>query len=306
MATFHYIAETYLIPVQLVLALFGMGATLRVSDFAAIARDPRGLAVGLGLQWIAVPAATAAFVAALDLPPGWAVGLFLVAAVPGGAFSNLLTFLARGNVALSISVTVVTTAACVGTIPLLLSVLARGHLPAGFALPAGRIVVEIAAYLIGPLLAGMAARRLWPAGALRASRWAIRGSLVGLALVTASALQSGRIRVAEYGWGPPLTLIAYGLLLANLTPPLVRALGRYDDDNVALTIEVAVRNIGIALLLVHHFFPGQREQGHVLYACLFYAGMGGFLALPPLVRHRRGRAPSPVLGPRPRPERAAR
>ena len=99
----HAFVEAYFVPIQLALAMLGMGATLTVQDFIDVVRDPRGLALGWALQLVFVPLAAFAFVELLELEPGWAVGLCLVAVVPGGTFSNLLTFLGRGNLALSIS-----------------------------------------------------------------------------------------------------------------------------------------------------------------------------------------------------------
>src|SRR5262245_10314227 len=98
------------------MALFGMGATLSVAQFAEVFRTPKSFALGLTVQWLYVPALAIAFTYAFDLSAGWAVGLCLVAAVPGGAFSNLLTFFSRGNIALSIAVCAITTATCIFTV----------------------------------------------------------------------------------------------------------------------------------------------------------------------------------------------
>jgi hypothetical protein len=81
-------------------------------------------------------------------------------------------------------------------------------------------------------------------------------------------------------------------------------LRRFDDDAVALSIGVCVRNVGLALLLVRFFFPEQPEQAQVLYTCLYYGGMQLFMALPIVLHHRRGRGASPLLRRRPRPKSA--
>ena len=123
------------------------------------------------------------------------------------------------------------------------------------------------------------------------SRWSIRGSLLLIIVITITALGSGRIKVMEYGIVPPSLILLFGLVLATVIPLACRLAGRYDDDTVALGIEVTVRNIGVALLLVRFFFPGAPENGHVLYSCLFYAGISGWLAVPMLLLHRWGRSP---------------
>lgn len=284
----HADVERYVIPAQLALAMFGMGATLRVADFVDVARDFRGLILGLALQLIMVPLLAVGFIAVFDLGPGWAVGLCLVAVVPGGAFSNLLTFLGRGNVALSISVTVTSTALCVITVPILLNLIVSSYLPADFHFPLGRVILEIGGYLLIPLIIGMVVYRRVPKHALRLARFGIRGAVVLLVLIVISSLRSGRIKIPEYGWEPPMLIILFGTVMAVITPHISRVLGRFDDDTVALSIEVVVRNVGVALLMIQYFFPGQPEQGHVLYSCLFFAGASGFFALPLWLGHRYG------------------
>jgi BASS family bile acid:Na+ symporter len=298
------LVETYVVPLQLVMAMTGMGATLRVQDFALIARDPTGLLIGLGIQLIHVPIVAVAFIAVFDLSPGWAVGLLMVAAAPGGAQSNLFTHLARGSTALSIALTTVSSFLCIVTIPALLSLLARVHLPANFEFPTKSIVLDITLFLLLPVVAGMVIRRYWPRAALHVATWGVRGSVTLVIVIIVSALGTGRIRVEAYGFGPPLMLIAFGATLALTVPQICRLLGRYDDDNAAITIEAVIRNINIGLLLIHFFFPGEEAQGHMLYAILFYGGLAIPTALPTLLRHRRGK--SPVLARRryPRPARS--
>lgn len=291
-------------PAQLALAMLGMGATMNVRDFATVVRDPVGLFLGLFLQLVVVPLIALAFTLVFDMSAGWAVGLILVSVVPGGAFSNLLTFLGKGNTPLSISLTVAATAGCVVTVPFVLGLVASSHLPADFAFPTQRIVIEIGLYLIVPLIAGMVFYRLNQHISEKVSRWAIRASMALILAVTVSSLGSGRIKVLEYGLTPPLLIMLFGYSLSLIIPLVCRITGRYDDDTVALGIEVTVRNVGVALLLVHFFFPGTPMQSHVLYTCLFYAGFSGFLAVPLLLLHRFGRSVIPFLPAKRRPESA--
>lgn len=284
----HADVETYVIPAQLAMAMFGMGATLKAADFLDVARDLRGLLLGLGLQLIFVPLLALGFISVLDLGPGWAVGLCLIAAVPGGAFSNLLTFLGRGNTPLSIAVTVTSTALCVITVPIVLELTVSSYLPDDFRFPLGRVVIEIGVYLLVPLIAGMVCYRVWPSRSERIARFGIQAAVVLLLVIVVSSLRSGRIKIPEYGWGPPLVILAFGFALMLLVPQISRMFRRVDGDTLALSIEVVVRNIGVALLVVQFFFPGQPEQGHVLYSCLFFAGASGLFALPLLLCHRYG------------------
>jgi BASS family bile acid:Na+ symporter len=212
----------------------------------------------------------------------------LVAVVPHGALSNVITFVGRGNVPLSIALTAVTTLACLVTVPLALRALAAGQLPDRFVLPTGRLLVEIGGYLLLPLVTGMVIRRLVPERADRISRLAVNASLVLVGVITVGALGSGRIRVVEYGLVPPLRIVAFAVLIAVCTAVLSYLLGRREEDTMTLVVDVTIRNIGLGLLLVRFFFPGQPEQGHALYTCLFFAGLAPWLALPVALMHRAG------------------
>ena len=286
----HALIERYLVPALLVFSMLGMGAALTVRDFARVVGEGRSLTVGLVLQLVYVPLFTAAFVFVSGMSEGWAVGLCLVAAVPGGALSNLLTHVGRGRVALSIALTLVATLAAMVTVPFVLGLLASEYLPSTFAFPRGRITSDIGLYLLLPLAVGMGLHHLWPQGASRFSPWAVRVALGLLLVLIVSSLASGRIDVLGHGVGPPLRIIAFGALLLVTTLHLSRLCGLHDPDSLAIGIEVVVRNVALALFLVKFFFADDDRQAEVLYTCLFYAGMSWAVAAMPIVRHRGGRS----------------
>ncbi len=291
-------AETYLVPLQLVFAMLGMGATLSLKDFGAIAKRPKALMLGLALQWIYVPVVAYAMGLGFKLDAGWAVGLILVAAVPGGATSNLLTFLGKGNVALSIAVTTASTLLCVATVPMVLSIFASEHLPATFEFPTLRIFRDIGLFLLAPLAIGMGIFRWNEEHAARVSKWSIRLSVASIVVIATAALGSGRIEPLSYGLFSPGLIVVFGLVLTLSVPQIVRALGFDDLDTLALSIEVIVRNIAIGLLLVQFFFPGEDAQGHVLFTCLFYSGLSLPCVLPMLYRGRKGSSPALFRAPK--------
>ena len=94
--------EFFLSAALLVSAMFGMGTTLTIRDFLDVARSPQGVLLVLAMQVLITPLLAIALAKIFMLPDGIAIGLLLVAAMPGGLFSNILTFLGRGNVALSV------------------------------------------------------------------------------------------------------------------------------------------------------------------------------------------------------------
>ena len=169
-----YIDHEYWITfVQLAMAMFAMGATLHVHDFQAVIRLPRSFLTGLVAQMVAVPLVTYLLLRSFDLDPGLAIGLAILAAVPGGTVSNVFTYAGRGDVPLSIALTAVTSLACVVTVPVVLEWLVGSHVPPTFSLPRGRIALEIVATLLVPLAVGMVVLRRWPSRAEGLSRGAM-------------------------------------------------------------------------------------------------------------------------------------
>ncbi|MEP4335416.1 MAG: bile acid:sodium symporter, partial [Roseobacter sp.] len=151
-----YLANEYWFAVfQLVTAMLGMGATLTPGDFRAILREPKAVTSGTAIQLIMVPLVALAVISAFGIAGGVAVGIALIAAIPGGTTSNIFTFFARGNVPLSTTITAVTTLACLFTTPLILDFLITQYMPADFAMPRVQTMTEIALTLLLPLVIGM-------------------------------------------------------------------------------------------------------------------------------------------------------
>lgn len=104
------------------LMMYGMALDMKLDDFKRVLRSPKGPAIGLGAQFVLLPAFTFLLTLVLPVTPSMALGMMMVAACPGGNLSNLMTYLAGGNAALSVSMTAVSTAAAVVMTPLNLAV----------------------------------------------------------------------------------------------------------------------------------------------------------------------------------------
>ena len=282
--------SVYFIPIQLLLAMLGMGATLSVRDFLDVFKRPKSVTFGVALQWIWVPLLGQVYIKLWGMGEGWAVGLVLITIVPGGAMSNLFTFIAKGNAALSISVTVVTTVGCLATVPLLLRLFAAPYMPPDFVFPAGRIIFEVTFYLIIPLAVGMAVYRWAHRAAKTVSMSSVYASLALVLLIALGALGSGQISIGAYGWLPPMQILLFGILMTYVSAEFCRLFRRLEPDALALSVEIAIRNGGIGLLLTRYFFVGQAEHAKMLYAVLFYTGLSLWLALPMMIRHRQGKS----------------
>lgn len=274
--TFEYAQfEYFLSAALLVLAMFGMGTTLRPKDFAGVARAPQGVLLVIFLQILVTPLLAIALARAFFLPREVALGMLLVAALPGGLFSNVMAYLGRGNVALSVSATAISTLGCLVTTTFVLKTFGSTQLPQTFSMPTGKILSEISLCLLLPLMLGMAFLRMWPQRACQTSKLCIRGSLVLLGLIIVGSAMSGRLDVGRYGWRTPVAIVLFqmmGIWCCYLFGAIVR-LPLADSFTVA--IEVVVRNAHLGVLLKASLFPASSGEAGligngVLYVVLFY------------------------------------
>lgn len=292
----NYAAYEYpLASAQLILAMLGMGALLTPKDFMFEVKNPKGLVVGLSFQWVLVPLIAVALGGLLPIPAGIAVGLIFVAAVPGGTMSNILTLFGRGNIALSIALTSITTVAALAMTPLLLRLLVAEFLPADFSMPMGRIARDIFGTLIIPLLLGMLIRsRTTTYYAAQFSKWVIRLSLISILVIVVGSAGSGRLAADTYGVMGVASLVIFALVVQASTVLVSKVLALTTGDGLAITIEATFRNISLAIAVKATVFPAQPGVldpigDAVLFVALLYGGVSIFITLVPVFIHRRMR-----------------
>jgi BASS family bile acid:Na+ symporter len=284
MSAWYLANEYWFAAIQLTLAMLGMGATLKVSDFKDVLREPKAVLVGLVVQLAAVPLMTWMLIQTVSLEAGVLVGLALIAAIPGGTVSNIYTYLARGNIPLSISITSITTLGCLLTTPIILGALIKEYMPADFEMPAAQIAVEIAAFLLLPLVVGMFCYHYFPKQAEHISKWGVRGSMLVIVGIVVGSASAGRLDTDAFGTANMLTIAVFfvGLIMVGAIPPVLAGLSR--PDTVAIEVEVAVRNTNLGLLIKASLFPA--VAGHidpvgdfVLFTLLLYGAMQIFIGL---------------------------
>ena len=239
--------------VGLAVIMFGMGITLTLADFARVASRPATVAAGFLGQFLIMPAAGWLVATLLDLDTPLAVGLILVACCPGGTASNVVTAIARADVALSVVMTACTTLGAVVLTPLLTKLLA-GRL---VAVDAGGLFVSTLQVVVLPVAAGVVVNR-WLPGAVRAVLpVAPLVSVVTIALVCGSVV--GRNAAAIRESGPRLLAAVVLLHGAGFAAghAFARLLGY--DRTVARTIsiEVGMQNSGLGVVLARRHFPAE-------------------------------------------------
>ena len=274
MFSFYLAHEYWFAAAQLSLAMLGMGATLTLKDFKGIIKAPRAFTIGMGLQLLLVPIVAYIYISFSGAAAGVLIGLALLAAIPGGTVSNIFTYMAKGNIVLSIAVTAITTIGCLVTTPIVLNLLISQHMPADFVMPVGRIAFEICLFLLIPLFIGMTLYAKLPNHAQKISKFGIYGSIFVILLIVIGSAGAGRLDLAVFGASNILIILAFALallVLSIIVPKLVRLPAK---DGTALQIEITVRNTNLGLLLNASLFPvGHALGGTVLMTLLLYGAV---------------------------------
>ncbi|MCE9629094.1 MAG: bile acid:sodium symporter family protein [Planctomycetia bacterium] len=226
----------------LMLIMFCMGATLSVGDFAGVLRMPVGVAVGLVCQFTIMPLLGYAVATAFRFPPEVAAGIVLVGVAPSGLASNVMSYIARANVPLSVTITAAASLLSPLLTPLLMKALAGEMI----TIDARAMMLDIAQMVIVPIALGLAFhslspdRRRWIEPALPAF------SMAGIIAMTVLTVAVGRDNLLQVG---PLLIMA--CLLHNLGGFLLgylatRALGQDRLTARTVAIEVGMQNCGLA------------------------------------------------------------
>ena len=241
--------------------MFGVALDLRVADFRATLRSPKAVLIGRVTQFLLLPAATFALVAAIQPGPGVALGMILVAACPGGNISNFIVHYAKGNTALSITMTAVSTAAAILMTPLNIS-LWGGILPQTatilreVALDPFEMLLLVLLLLGLPLAAGMLTAAYFPRMAARARKPMKVFSLAVFGLFIIGALGANWRHFVEH-----IGAVAFAVLLHNAVAlgtgyGAARFARLPERDRRAVAIEVGIQNTALGLILIFNFFDG--------------------------------------------------
>ncbi|AJD89597.1 sodium transporter [Jeotgalibacillus malaysiensis] len=240
------------ITILLGIVMFGMGLTLKPVDFKIVAKRPLPVVLGVAAQFVVMPLVAFAIAYALNLPPELAAGLVLLGSVPGGTASNVMVYLAKGNLALSVAMTSLSTLLAPIMTPLLLLLLVGQWMP----VDAVSMFMSIFQVIIIPIVLGFVIQRLAPK-AVEASL-----SVIPLISVTAILIIVGVVtgangpNVITAGWIVFAAVFlhnGFGLLLGYL---VAMALGLKEDDRRAISLEVGMQNSGLGVALATaHFSP---------------------------------------------------
>ncbi|TLW94510.1 bile acid:sodium symporter family protein [Saccharomonospora piscinae] len=240
------------VPLLLGVIMFGMGLTLRPTDFALVLRRPWAVLLGLGAQFLVMPLVAVGVSWTFGLTGLLLTGMVLVGSAPGGTASNVIVYLSRGDVALSVTLTSVATLLAPVLTPLLVLWLAGSNLPVGF----GDLFLSIVQIVLVPVLAGILVRALAARLVERVLPYLPLVSVTGIVLVVAAVVGANADVVTTSGLLLVAAVIVHnglGLLLGYFA---ARVAGLDESARRAVSVEVGMQNSGLsASLATAHVAP---------------------------------------------------
>ncbi len=270
-----------MLALMIVVIMFGMGASLTVQDFRAVARRWRLIAIGFGSQFGMMPLLAFVLAWTFNLEPAHAVALILIGTLPGGSTSNMFAYFARGSVALSISMTTASTLAALVMMPVLLQLYtppftaalavqdADGN-PSEFVIPVANIIFSLLLVLL-PVACGMVLRRISRGWAKAAEDTAgFTAMIVIIFLITTTVIRHFPLvlSTAPKVYLSAIILGVSGFFFGYMGALLFRA---YPIHRRAISLETGIQNGPIAFAIILLSFPDIALKNPMLWVAILYS-----------------------------------
>lgn len=243
------------VTIMLGVIMFGMGLTLTLPDFKLVLTRPLPILVGVLAQYIIMPALAMIIVTILNLPDPIAVGVILVGCAPGGTSSNVISYLSKADVALSVTMTSISTLLA----PLLTPILTLWLAGARMSLDAGQMALDIVKMVLVPVIGGLLLRLIFPKminKILPVMPWV---STLGIAGVVAGVVPGSVNAIKSAGLLIFLAVILHnvlGYLVGYFAAKLCRSSNKVSRT---ISVEVGMQNSGMAATLAKHHFAATPE-----------------------------------------------
>lgn len=242
---------TVVLPFSLFVIMLGMGLALKPSDFTEVLKNPKPALIGIFCQLLILPLLAIVLASLFNLPPPLAIGLIVLGLSPSGVTSNMFTFLAKGNVALSISLSGIISLITPLTIPIFLSFTLPYYSMEEkvIQLPVGKTIISLIAITIFPVTLGILSNKKWPNFSLKIDKPLKIFSIVLLFAIVAAIAKKEWVNLpdffAQVGWSCLLLNISsliIGFMIANIA--------KLDKKDVkTISLEVGIQNGTTALFI---------------------------------------------------------
>lgn len=248
------------VPYLLGIVMLGMGLTIDPKDFKIIFQAPRSVIIGVVLQYTIMPLSAFLIVKLFHLPPEIAIGVILVGCCPGGTSSNVMSYLANANVALSVAITSVSTLLAPFLTPALIYLFAHEWLQVSFI----SMFWSVVQVILIPIIIGFVLQKLFKSFADKTATALPIVSVVAISLILASVVGSSKAQILATGLLIFAVVILHNLIGYILGYTFAKILKLDRPDKKAVSIEVGMQNSGLAVSLATvHFNPLSAVPGAV-------------------------------------------
>lgn len=241
--------KTSYVNILLGIVMFGMGMTLKLSDFKVVFTKPKAVIVGILSQFVIMPVLAFVLAFAFQLPAELAVGVILVGSCPGGTSSNVMTYLAKGDVALSVGMTACTTIMAPIVTPLLVLLFAGQTVDVDVL----EMFLSIVQVVLVPIAAGFLINYFFEKVAAACASVLPLVSVVGISLIIMAVVAANQAKLLTVGPLIILVVMLHNVLGYTFGYLVGRALRLTKEQMRTLSIEVGMQNSGLAssLATVH-------------------------------------------------------
>ncbi|KGQ36243.1 sodium transporter [Gallibacterium anatis] len=246
----HFSSLIAYVPYLLGIVMFGMGITLTVNDFSEVVKHPKAVVIGVVSQFVIMPLIAFALAKGFNLPADLAVGIILVGACPGGTSSNVMTYLAKGNTALSVACTSVSTLLAPFLTPAVFYVLASQWLD----IDAYAMFISVLKIVLFPVFLGVVARTLLTKQMVKLGTCTPLVSVIAIVLILAAVVAVSKDKIIESGLLIFIVVVLHnglGYLLGFVVAKLFKL---NFADSKAVAIEVGMQNSGLGAALATAYF----------------------------------------------------
>lgn len=276
--------DQILLALMIFVIMFGMGASLTIDDFKAVARRPRGVFIGFLSQFGVMPLIAFSLAVILELPPAFAIALILIGCLPGGTTSNMFAYFARGSVALSISMTTASTLLALLMMPLLLELYTSGFTRqiseamaaegtgtgADFVIPTMNIVGSLLLVLV-PVAGGMVLRRYSPGWAKTAEDTAGFVAIIVILFLLGTAFSRHAGLFLQTPWQVYFSAIFVGLLGFLFGYWVSRLFGVQPLFQRAISLETGIQNGPVSFAIILLSFNEPTVQNQMIWLAILYS-----------------------------------
>jgi len=254
-------SELWVLNIALAIVMFGVALSISINDFKHILRQPKLVLVGVLLQFILLPLLTFLLIIVIKPQPSIALGMMMVAACPGGNISNFMTHLAKGNTALSVSLTAFATFLAMFMTPFNFQFYGNLYEPTAQILQTVKLepfeLVKLVILILGiPLFLGMFLRSKYETLAIKMSKLLKPVSIVVFIAIVIIAFSNNLDVFNNYIHHVLAIGISHNILAILLGLIVAKLFGLSFKNQKTLAIETGIQNSGLGLLLIFTFFNG--------------------------------------------------